>query len=106
MIGLLDQQIDGKTMTAIFYDKDKTPIKTIHFGATSSPDYTEAPHDEERRSTYIHIHKEKREWGVIICLRLRYQAVVYVNINHSPLLIIIIKRKSIQYDQHKKLAQK
>ena len=44
-------------MTAIFYDKDKTSTKTIHVGATSYPDYTTTPHDEDR----IYITNRNRE---------------------------------------------
>ena len=43
----------GKKMTTIFYDKDKTPIKTIHFGAESYDDYTVAPHDKDKNARYI-----------------------------------------------------
>ena len=34
-------------MSAIFYDKGKTPMKTVHFGAAGYADYTVVPHDEE-----------------------------------------------------------
>ena len=43
----------GKKMTTIFYDKDKIPIKTIHFGAESYDDYTVAPHDKDKNARYI-----------------------------------------------------
>ena len=42
-------KLDGKNMTAISYDNDKTPIKPIHVGASSYADYTVAPHDEDKR---------------------------------------------------------
>ena len=32
-----------KNMTAIFYDDDKVPIKTVHVGAETYDDHTEAP---------------------------------------------------------------
>ena len=40
---------DGKTTAAIFYDEDKLPIKTVHFGAECYADYTVAPHDEDKQ---------------------------------------------------------
>ena len=48
-------------MTAIFYDNEKKPVKTVHFGATGYPDYAISPHDEERKNRYIKRHKTKRK---------------------------------------------
>ena len=46
-------KIDGKTMTALFYDLDKMPIKTVHFGAVGYVDYTVAPHDKAKNERYF-----------------------------------------------------
>ena len=55
-------KMDGKKMTAIFYDKANTPIKTVHFGAAGYLDYTIAPHDEERKTRYIKRHQTSGDW--------------------------------------------
>ena len=47
-------KIEGKRMTATFYDDSKKPIQTVHFGAAGYPDYTVAPRDAERRNIYIY----------------------------------------------------
>ena len=59
-------------MTAMFYDKDRSPIKTVHFGATGYLNYTIALFDEDRRNRYIKIHVENRI-GRNISLQVRYQ---------------------------------
>ena len=56
-------KIDGKKMTAFFYDKDKTPIKTVHFGAAGYADYTIAPHDEDKKARHIKRHKVVENWN-------------------------------------------
>ena len=40
---IMKSKIDGKNMTAIFYDDDKVPIKIVHVGAETYDDHTEAP---------------------------------------------------------------
>ena len=55
-------KIDGKIMTAIFYDDEKIPIKTIHFGAESYDDYTVAPHDKDKKARYIKRHRVVENW--------------------------------------------
>ncbi|MFM7987032.1 MAG: hypothetical protein ACKPKO_47740, partial [Candidatus Fonsibacter sp.] len=52
-IRITKSNIKGKKFTAMFYDANKQPIKTTHFGATGYPDYTVPPHDEEKRKRYI-----------------------------------------------------
>ena len=49
-------------MTAIFYDRDRTNIKMVHFGATGDTDYT-ISHDKEMRDKYITRHKANENWG-------------------------------------------
>ena len=52
-------KIEGHRISAIFFDKDTTQMKTIYFGAAGNPDYTKAPHDEERNMCYIKRHNAK-----------------------------------------------
>ena len=40
---IMKSKLDGKNMTAIFYDDDKVPIKIVHVGAETYDDHTEAP---------------------------------------------------------------
>ena len=49
---IMKLKIDGKNMTDIFYDDDKVPIKTAHFGAETYDDHTVAPRNEEKRQIY------------------------------------------------------
>ena len=49
----MKSKTDGKTMTAIFFDDDKIPIKTVPFGAESYDDYIVAPHEEDKNARYI-----------------------------------------------------
>ena len=65
MIRELKQTNDGKTMTAIFYDKDTLPIKTVHFGTECYADYIVAPHIEDKQPEIL---KDKRlmRLGMII----------------------------------------
>ena len=55
--------IDGKTMTAICYDRDKIPINTVAFGASGYLDYPVAPHNEHKQTRYIKIHKFVENWN-------------------------------------------
>ena len=50
-------------MTANFYDDDKIPVKTVHFGAEGYDDYTVAPHDEDKPDRSIKIHKVVVNWN-------------------------------------------
>ena len=47
---------EGKKLTAIFYNDDKKPIKTVHVGAVGYPDYAVPPHDREMKIRYITRH--------------------------------------------------
>jgi hypothetical protein len=53
-----------KKLMAIFYDKDRKKIKTIHFGQKGALDYT--THDpkerDERKRLYDIRHKEREDW--------------------------------------------
>ena len=59
---IMNSKHDGENMTAIFYDHDKIPIKTVHFGAESYDDYTVASHDEDKHARYIKRHQVAEKW--------------------------------------------
>ena len=40
----------------------KTPIKTVHFGAEDYPDDKAAPHDATRQQRFIERHKTSEDW--------------------------------------------
>ena len=46
-------KINGQSFTAILYDDEKIPIKTVHFGAHGYDDYTVPPHDADKKARYI-----------------------------------------------------
>ena len=50
-----------KKKVAIFYDKDGTKIRTVHFGAKGMSDYTKHK-DKERKSRYLKRHKSNEKW--------------------------------------------
>ena len=58
----MKSKIDRKNMTAIVYDDDLIPIKTVHFGAESYDDYTVASHDEDKNAIYIKRHQVVENW--------------------------------------------
>ena len=62
-IHIKKSNINGKKLTALFYNESKQLIKTVHFGATGYLDYTISPHDEERRNIYITRHKANESWN-------------------------------------------
>ena len=70
-------KIDGKTMTALFYDHDKMPIKTVHFGAVGYVDYTVAPHDKEKKERYVKNTKLLRI-GMFVCQLEHYQNIYFM----------------------------
>ena len=51
-----------KKFTAIFYDENKKKIKTIHFGAKGSSDFT-IHKDEKRKQRYLDRHKARENWN-------------------------------------------
>lgn len=61
-VQITKSKIDGKKMTAIFYDENKKIIKTVHFGAAGYTDYTMPPHDKEKRKQYISRHRTNENW--------------------------------------------
>ena len=50
-VKITKSKIDGKNMTAIFYDEKKTINKTVHFGGEGYTDYTMPPHDKEKANS-------------------------------------------------------
>ena len=60
---LTKSNIDRTNMTTFFYDKNQTPIKTVHFGAARYADKTVAPHDKYKEARSIKIHKERENWN-------------------------------------------
>ena len=62
-IQITKSNIKGKKFTDIFYNENKQPVKTVHFGAVGYPDYTIPPHDEERRKRYITRHRANESWN-------------------------------------------
>ena len=48
LVKISKSKIEGKKLTATFYDSSRKPITTNHSGATGYPDYT-ITHDAEMR---------------------------------------------------------
>ena len=61
-IQLLKSKVDGKKYTAIFYDEERSKIKTVHFGAAGMSDFTKHK-DEERKQRYIARHSANENWN-------------------------------------------
>ena len=57
--------IEGKKYTMIFYDENKKKIKTTHFGAAGSNDYTKhnANERDERKRLYLERHRDNENWN-------------------------------------------
>jgi len=51
----------NKKLMAIFYNKDKQKIKTVHFGQFGASDYTQHK-SIERRNLYDNRHKKNEDW--------------------------------------------
>ena len=45
-VSMSTSKTDGKNMASILYDENRTPIKTVHFGAEGYTHYTTQPHDK------------------------------------------------------------
>lgn len=50
-----------KKLMAIFYNKNKQKIKTVHFGQSGASDYT-IHKDEARKNKYIDRHEKNEDW--------------------------------------------
>jgi len=62
LVQLLKSVKDGKKYTAIFYNDDRSKIKTVHFGAKGYEDFT-IHGDEERKQRYIQRHKTRENFA-------------------------------------------
>ena len=51
-----------KKMTAIFFNKDRKKIKTVHFGSKNMSDYT-IHKNPERKQNYIKRHSAREDWN-------------------------------------------
>lgn len=61
-VKITKSKIEGKKLTAKFYDKNKEKIITVHFGATGYEDFT-THGDFERKERYINRHRENENWN-------------------------------------------
>ena len=53
---------EGKKLTTIFYDENKTRITTFQFGGECYFDYTVPPRDTQRQQLDIESHNESEDW--------------------------------------------
>ena len=51
----------GEDIDGMFYDENKTLIKTVHFGATSYADFTINPHDDGTQTSFKHT-TDRESW--------------------------------------------
>ena len=51
-----------KKLQAVFYDKDKKKVKTIHFGSAGMDDYTKTK-DKAQRQRYLDRHRKNENWN-------------------------------------------
>jgi hypothetical protein len=66
---------EGKKYTAIFYDNEKSKIRTVHFGADNSSTYLNHKNDDIKQA-WIARHKV-REILIIICLHHHYLIIYF-----------------------------
>jgi hypothetical protein len=57
-IQIMKSDLDGKKYKAVFYNKDRSKVKTTHFGAKGMSDYN-IHKDDERKERYQDIRLEK-----------------------------------------------
>ena len=60
-IQIMKSDLDGKKYKAVFYDKNRSKVKTTHFGAKGMSDYT-IHKDDERKERYLARHKANENW--------------------------------------------
>jgi len=51
-----------KKYAAVFYDKDRKKVKTVHIGDSRYKDYTQGT-SEEQRNAYINRHQKNEDWN-------------------------------------------
>ena len=54
--------MDGKQMTAVFYDENRNLIKPFML-VLKDIDFTVAPHDKEKRKQYTSRHRSNENWN-------------------------------------------
>lgn len=59
---IMKSDLDRKKYKAIFYNKDRSKVKTTHFGAKGMNDYT-IHKDDERKERYLARHKVNEDWN-------------------------------------------
>ena len=59
---IMKSDLDNKKYKAIFYNKDRSKVKTTHFGAKGMNDYT-IHKDDERKERYLARHKVNEDWN-------------------------------------------
>ena len=79
-------KFDSKIMTAILYDNNKVPIKTVHVGADGYTDYTMHPHENKKNIFEVDI--EQTRTTMIIqaqepYLVIHYDKHVYINATNA-----------------------
>ena len=78
-------------MTAIFYDRDRTKIETVHFGATGYADYT-VSHDEDMCKRYITRYKTNADWSDPTSAGALSRYILWENTSLSTAITQYIKR--------------
>ena len=76
-INITKTKIEGKHMTAIFYNEEKIPIKTVHFGAEGYDDCTIPPHDADKQRPDILKYTRLGRSGMILQQPARSQGIFY-----------------------------
>lgn len=61
-IQIMKSDLEGKKYKAVFYDKNRSKVKTTHFGAKGMSDYT-IHKDDERKERYLARHKSNENWN-------------------------------------------
>jgi hypothetical protein len=61
-IQIMKSDLDGKKYKAVFYNKDRSKVKTTHFGAKGMSDYN-IHKDDERKERYLARHKVRENWN-------------------------------------------
>jgi hypothetical protein len=62
-VNISKSKVDGKQLTAIFYDEIERKIKTVHCWVDGYIDYTTSPRDKGKRQQYISRHRTNENWN-------------------------------------------
>lgn len=65
-VDIKNSNLNNKKLMAIFYNKNKDKLRTIHFGQANANDYTTHPPEirDQRRMLYINRHKDREDWSI------------------------------------------